>query len=79
MRYAVRVERPLEKLLRRMGTNTQESHDTRCPQLRKLYIFKNEHSAVKSRRYLKVRDFLVCQELHSHAGPAEKKHRMPLS
>ena len=42
MRYAVRVERPLEKLLRRTETNAQESHDTRCRQLRKLDIFKNE-------------------------------------
>jgi hypothetical protein len=27
MRYAVRVERPLEKLQWRTGTNAQESHD----------------------------------------------------
>jgi hypothetical protein len=49
MRYAVSVERPLEKLLRRMGTNAQELHDICCRQLRKLDIFKNERPELQMR------------------------------
>ena len=33
--------------------------------------FKNEHPAVKSRRYLKVRNFLTCQE----SGPRMKEQK----
>ena len=53
-RYAVSVERPLEKLLRRTGTNAQELHGTRCRQLGKLtYSKMNARSHKCGRRIVK--------------------------